>query len=112
MIESFKKLLEERLCYLQEEIVPKKLVNWIKCLQNSDKELIACTEQNEGEIKAVNVLIDRVKRRDDDGYFQLVRACRKSGHQHAAMLLDPWCKSKFFFVIYGYFALKIISILL
>ena len=94
MLVSFKELLTKRHRYLREEIKPSKLLHLLKCLTNGDREVIKCEERNNGEIAAVDTLINRVKRRTDEAFFQLVTACRKTGHQHAAMLLDPRCQSK------------------
>ena len=84
-----KKILEERLKDFMEEVIPGDLLPYLSCLQQTDKEAIEATQRNKGPTTANQTLVDRLKRRDK-GFSEFVRALRKCGSEHTALLLDPY----------------------
>ena len=84
-----KKILEERLKDFMEEVIPGDLLPYLSCLQQTDKEAIEATQRNKGPTTANQTLVDRLKRRDK-GFLEFVRALRKCGSEHTALLLDPY----------------------
>lgn len=84
-----KKILEERLKDFMEEVIPVDLLPHLSCLQQTDKEAIEATQNNKGPTTANQTLVDRLKRRDK-GFSEFVRALRKCGSEHTALLLDPY----------------------
>lgn len=84
-----KKILEERLKDFMEEVIPGDLLPYLSCLQQTDKEAIEATQSNKGPTTANQTLVDRLKRRDK-GFSEFVRALRKCGSEHTALLLDPY----------------------
>ena len=84
-----KKILEERLKDFMEEVIPGDLLPYLSCLQQTDKEAIEATQRNKGPTTANQTLVDRLKRRYK-GFSEFVRALRKCGSEHTALLLDPY----------------------
>ena len=84
-----KQILDQRLKDFQYEVVPDDLFPYLSCLIPEDKAEIQATQKNVGSIKATQVLIDKLKRRGDKSFQQLVQALRKCGREHTALLLDP-----------------------
>lgn len=96
-----KKLLDERLEYFLENLCPEDVLSHLRCLCEPDKELIRCDAKNKGDTRATETLFDRLKRRGDEAFTQFVRALRKTGNAHLAMILDPYFtgKSKISFLL-------------
>jgi len=82
-----KQILENRLKDFMNDVIPTELLPYLACLTQSDKEEIQATEMSRGPIKATFVLVDRLTRRDE-GFQQFVRALRRCGCQHIALMLD------------------------
>ena len=83
-----KQILDQRLKDFQYEVIPDELFPFLRCLIPEDKEAIKAEQTNRGPIKATAVLVDRLKRRQK-GFQDFVKALRKCGSEHTALLLDP-----------------------
>ncbi|CAH3018864.1 unnamed protein product [Porites evermanni] len=83
-----KQILDQRLKDFQYEVIPNELLPFLPCLIQEDKEVIEAEQTNRGPIKATTVLVDRLKRRQK-GFQDFVKALRKCGSEHTALLLDP-----------------------
>ena len=83
-----KQILDQRLKDFQYEVIPDELFPYLPCLIQEDKEVIGAEQTNRGPIKATAVLVDRLKRRQK-GFQDFVKALRKNGSEHTALLLDP-----------------------
>ena len=83
-----KQILDQRLKDFQYEVIPIELLPFLPCLIQEDKEVIEAEQTNRGPIKATAVLVDRLKRRQK-GFQDFVKALRKCGSEHTALLLDP-----------------------
>ena len=68
-------------------MIPDELFPFLRCLIPEDKEAIKAEQTNRGPIRATAVLVDRLKRRH--GFQDFVKALRKYGSEHTALLLDP-----------------------
>ena len=74
---------------LVHDIIPTDLLLYLPCLTYDDREVITVEERNQGGIKAASVLLDRLRRRGNGAFEQLVRALRDNSLRHLALLLDP-----------------------
>ena len=81
-------ILDQRLKDFQYEVIPDELLPFLSCLIPEDKEVIKAEQTIHGPIKATAVLVDRLKRRHN-GFQDFVKALRKCGSEHTALLLDP-----------------------
>ena len=82
-----KQILDQRLKDFQYEVIPDELFPFLRCLIPEDKEAIKAEQTNRGPIRATAVLVDRLKRRH--GFQDFVKALRKYGSEHTALLLNP-----------------------
>jgi hypothetical protein len=86
--------------YIAKEINPIKLLGILQgadVLTQIDCECIKAAYNNFGPTHATqNELLMRLKKRGPDAFSKFVAALREAGLSHAAQLLDPTFKGKFF----------------
>ena len=86
------KILSHRLVHFVNDLIPTDLFPYLSCLSQEDKEKVLCVETNDGPSRATYTLVDRLQKKSnncDKAFREFVRALRKTGSDHVAILLDP-----------------------
>ena len=84
-----KALLDKRVRHFLNDLIPVEILPFLSYLTEEDKQQIKCDETNYGPSRATQTLVNRLVKKDDMAFDEFVRALRKTGCDHVAMLLDP-----------------------
>ena len=92
MVSLGNKILSHRLEHFVNDLIPTDLFPYLSCLSQEDKGKVLCVETNDGPSRATYTLVDRLQKKSnncDKAFREFVRALRKTGSDHVAILLDP-----------------------